>query len=55
MKETLTIVVYSIYLAAFRKFCLRKDKLCDLMTNNSWRLNTNLGFILLDSTTFGAG
>ena len=46
-----TIVEY----LAFRKLRLKKDKLCDLMTNNSWRLITNLGFILPDTTSFGAG
>ena len=41
-RDTSTIVVYP----AFRKFCLKKDKLYDLMTNNSWRQITNLSFIL---------
>ena len=41
-RDTSTIIEYP----AFRKFCLKKDKLYDLMTNNSWRQITNLGFIL---------
>ena len=47
MKETLTNPIY----LAFRKFCLKKDKLCDLMTNDSWRQNTTLGLILPVTTS----
>ena len=42
MKETLMNPIYLV----FCKFCLKKDKLCDLMTNNSWCQINNLGFIL---------
>ena len=36
-RDTSMIILYPV----FCKFCLKKDKLYDLMTNNSWRQITN--------------